>query len=58
MRIDDLALAEAFGFDGLAHLLARQLLGVGGDGIFEVEDQRVRRKPRAFSSARAFEPGM
>ena len=38
---DELAAAVIAIRDGAAHLLARQLLLLGGDGILEVEDQRV-----------------
>ena len=38
---DHLALAEAARGDRIDNLLPRDLLGVGRDGIFEVEDHRV-----------------
>jgi hypothetical protein len=34
------------------------LLGVGRHGVLEVEDQRIGRQGRAFSSARVLAPGM
>ena len=43
-RVDpdqDLALAVAAGRDGLRNLVARQRLGVRGDGILEIEDEAV-----------------
>jgi hypothetical protein len=41
---DQFALAVAAGLDGRDHLLARQRLGVGRDGVLEVEDQRIGRQ--------------
>ena len=38
---DELALAIAAGLDRVADLLARGFLGFGGDGVLEIEDQRV-----------------
>ena len=59
MRMIELALAVAAGLDGGAHLVARGLLGLGRDGVLQVEDQRVGGNAiLAFSSARALEPGM
>ena len=55
----DLAPAVLAGADGRAGGLAGGRLGVGGDGVLEVEDQPVaRRCVLAFSSARSLELGM
>jgi hypothetical protein len=42
---------------GGAGRVARRLLGVGGDGVLEVEDQRVGGSVWAFSSAAALDAG-
>ena len=44
--------------DRLRHLRRARLLGVGCDSVLEVENHASAGKLRAFSSARAFEPGM
>ena len=49
---DDLALAEAARLHRIADLLARDVLGVGRDGVFEIEDQRVGGQACAPSPAR------
>jgi len=33
-------------------------LGIGGNGVFEIEDQRIAGKVRALFSARALDPGI
>ena len=54
----EFAAAIAAARHGGADLLPRRVLGLGRDGVLEVEDQRVGRERFAFSRARAFEPGM
>ena len=55
---DHLARAEAAGLDRLHHLRARRRLAVGRDRILQVEDHPSAGRLRAFSMARAFDPGM
>ena len=54
----DLPLAETAGVDRRGDLLAGLGLGFGRDRILQVEDDGVRWQLRAFSIARALEPGM
>ena len=55
----DLLAAVLAGAHRGAHPVAGVGLGVGGDGVLEVEDERVgRRGVLAFSSARSLAPGM
>ena len=57
-RISTSRLPNPLGGDRLRDLVARHRLGVRRHGILEIEDEAVGGQVRAFSSARAFDPGM